>query len=101
MTSHISSEHALNPNAPTYVGQSADNSVLCASHGLQTLQNMITNTASEMNISNHYFITDAEEEESDIPPTASVSSAPTLHDTDTKVMTSYLTDTDSDDDIPV
>ncbi len=51
-----------------------------------------------MNISNDYITADIEEVESDIHPTASLS--PNLNETDTKGMTSYLTETDSDDAIP-
>ncbi len=47
MTSHISPECALNPNAPIFVCQSADNYVLHSSPGLQTSTDMITNTVSE------------------------------------------------------
>ncbi len=97
MTSHISLECALNPNASTFVGQSADNYVLPSSPGLQTSKDMITNTVSELNISNDYFTANIEEVESDTHPTASVSPPPKLNETDTKLMTSNLTETDSDD----
>ncbi len=97
MTSHISSEYALNPNATTFVGQSADNYVLHSSPGLQTSKDMITNTVSELNLSNDYFTANIEEVESDTDPTASVSPLTQLNETDTKSMTSNLTETDSDD----
>ncbi len=61
---------------------------------------MITNKVSELNISNGYFTANIEEVESDIHPTASVSPPPKLNESDSKVMTSYLTETDSDDEIP-
>ncbi len=52
----ISPQCALNPNAPTFVGQSADNYILHSSPGLQTsMDMMITNTVSELNVSNDYF----------------------------------------------
>ncbi len=45
LTSHISPECALNPNAPTFVGQSANNYILHSSPGLQTsMDMMIINT---------------------------------------------------------
>ncbi len=59
MTSHISPEYDLNPNVPTFVGQSANNYVLHSSPGLITnrhTEDMITNRVSELNISNDYFI---------------------------------------------
>ncbi len=67
ITSHIALKCALNPNAPTFVGQSVDNYVLHSSFGLQTLKDLITNTVSELNISNEYFTADIEELESDTP----------------------------------
>ncbi len=103
MTSHIPPECALNPNAPTFVGQSANNYVLYSSPGLQTSKDMITNTVSELNISNDYFTANIEELEYDTHPTVSVSPPPKLNETDTKSMTSNLTETesdDSDDEIP-
>ncbi len=99
-TSHIASECALNPNAPIFVGQSANNYILHSSPGLQTSQDMITNTLSELNISNDYFTANIEEVESDTYPTASVSPPPKLHETETKSVNSIWTETDSDDDIP-
>ncbi len=41
MTSHISPECAFNPNAPTFVGQSANNYILHSSPGLQTSMDMM------------------------------------------------------------
>ncbi len=70
MTSHISPECALNPNAPTFVGQSANNYVLHSSPGLQPSKDMINNTVSELNIWNDYFTADIEKVESDTYPTA-------------------------------
>ncbi len=61
---------------------------------------MITNRVSELNISNDYFTANIEEVESDTHRTASVSPPPTLNETDTKLMTSNMTETDSDDEIP-
>ncbi len=90
MTSHISPQCVFNPNAPTFGGQSADNHVLHSSPGLQTSKDMITKTISELNISNTYFTADIEEVKSQ---------PPNLNDTATKVMTSYLTETDSNDEI--
>ncbi len=77
MTSHISPECALNPNASTFVGQSADNYVLHSNPGLQTSKDMITNTVSELNISNDYFTANIEEVESDTHPTACFSTSKT------------------------
>ncbi len=97
MRPHIVSIHVK--ILSTFVGQSADNYVLHSSPGLQTSKDMITNIVSKLNISNDYFTANIEEVESDIHPTASVSPPPKLNETDTKSMTSNLTETDSDDDI--
>ncbi len=62
MTSHISPECALNPNAPTFIGQSANNYIIHSIPGLQTsMDMMITNTVTELNISNDYFTANIEE----------------------------------------
>ncbi len=53
-----------------------------------------------MNISNDYFKANIEEVESDKYPTVSVSPPQKLKDTDTKSMTSNLTETDNKDEIP-
>ncbi len=61
---------------------------------------MITNTVSELNISNDYFTANIEDIESDTHHTASVIPPPKLNEADTKSMISNLTETDSDDEIP-
>ncbi len=66
---------------------------------LQTSKDMITNIVSELNISNDYFTADIDDIESDIYPTASISGPTKLSETDTKAMTSYLTETESGDEI--
>ncbi len=58
----FSPECALNPNVPTFVGQSANNYILHSNPGLQTsMDMMITNTVNEMNILNVYFTANIED----------------------------------------